>query len=370
MLFLGRLIPAGMIGTYTSSRDNFVSPISLVSACIVAIGGAVALFGWAMGLPSLYRFSSGIPPMFPWTAVCVTAVGVALIGRNLPNGVASKMISAIGSFVAVAIMTAVLFEYATGWDLRFDQLLFAQKVEQASTSLAGRPSPQSAVAFIALGLALLGALREGKSRRLSWVIEGMTLLSVCITLMVFFGYAYSVDAFFSVPHLKYIGMSPFTATYMLLACIAALIAEPTSWTVRILSRKSLGGTIARTLLPLFILIPMGLGLLRIEAERAGWITHETGTSLMALAQVLIGVSMLFWVAHMIDRAATLEKIVTMSCVSKRVLRDGEWIAIEKYLHEQHHIQVSHGMTPDEAEAWLNDAKDYLAREKERTKIAS
>jgi two-component system cell cycle sensor histidine kinase/response regulator CckA len=359
-----------MSGIPTSYREITFSRISRVNALIATSGGVLGLVGWMYGISLFYQFGPDIPAMFPWTAACVTAVGIALIGRNLPIGAANKIMTGLGAACVTMIMLVVLFEYATGSDSGFDRLLFTQQVENASTNYAGRPSPQSAVAFAALGLALLGGLLEKRSRGFNRVMEGLTLLSGCVALVVFFGYAYSVDALFSVPHLNAIGMSPYTAAYLLLACVAALIAEPSSWTVKILTRTSSGGDLARILLPIFIFVPLVLGLLRIEGERAGWISHEMGTSLMALAQVLIGVSMLFWVVHTIDRAASLEKIVTMSCVSKKVLRDGEWITIEEYLHDQYHVQISHGMTPQEAETWLNEAKDSLAREKARTTIVS
>jgi two-component system cell cycle sensor histidine kinase/response regulator CckA len=337
--------------------------ICRVNAWIVFIGGVAGLFGWAAQLTQFYQFGPNIPAMMPWTAVSVTAVGVALIGRNLSSPVANTIVARMSALVVLAITAAMLFEYATGWNLGIDNLLLTGDLKKTPTDYPGRCSPQSATAFLALGLALLGGSRAEKSRRFNSMIEGLTLFSGIVALMAVFGYAYSVDALFRFPHLKAIGMSPYTAVYLCLACVGALIAEPSSWTVKILSRTSSGGEVARLLLPLFLMVPLGLGLLRIEAERSGWVTHEIGTSLMALAQVLIGVGMLFWLVYTIDRAAMLEKFVTMSCVSKRVLHDGEWIALEKFLYDQYHIQISHGMTPQEAQVWLDEAKEHLAQQK-------
>jgi hypothetical protein len=355
-----------MSGPLTISKKN---PVPRVCAAIVVLGGTVGLLGWTARLPLLYRFTSQIPAMLPWTAVCVTAVGVALLGRNWRNEIAKNSITVIGSITTLVVMGFILLEYVSGTELGIDHRLFPQEVQMLSMHYPGRPAPQTALGFFLLALALLGSLRVKRGRKFDLWIEALTLFSAGIALMAFFGYAYSLDALFSVPHLKGIGMSPYTAAYLLLACVGALLVEPSSWTVKILRRSTAGGELARLLLPLFIFVPMGLGFLRIEAERAGWINHEIGTSLMALFQVFIGVGMLFWLVYTIDRAKTLEKFVTMSCVSKRILHDGEWIAIEQYLYDQYHIQISHGMTPKEAEDWLSDAQDYLAQEKGVAKTA-
>jgi hypothetical protein len=279
-----------------------------------------------------------------------------------------QFLAIAGSSCVIVIMGLILLEYLTGFKWRMDRFLFPRQIESIAPGTPGRPSLQSTLAFLSLALALLGSVRKNKGMKFSRVVEGLTLMSGGVALMAFFGYAYSVDALFSVSHLRTIGMSPYTAAYVLLACVAALLAEPTSWTVKILSRTSTGGELARLLLPIFILVPLLLGLVRIEAERAGWFTHEIGTSLMALAQVFIGVGMLFWLVYTIDRAQVLEKFVTMSCVSKRILEDGEWIGIEQFLFDHYNIRISHGMTPEEAEAWLNEAREFIALEKKQSAI--
>jgi hypothetical protein len=52
----------------------------------------------------------------------------------------------------------------------------------------------------------------------------------------------------------------------------------------------------------------------------------------------------------------------MSCVSKKVHFQGRWMTVESYLAEQHGIEVSHAMTPEESQAWLADAEEYLRQE--------
>ena len=81
---------------------------------------------------------------------------------------------------------------------------------------------------------------------------------------------------------------------------------------------------------------------------------------MALAQFLIGVGMLFWVARNLDRVEALKKVIKMSCVSKKVCHDGKWMTVEEYLMNHHNVVVSHGMTPEEAETWVRESLESPA----------
>jgi hypothetical protein len=136
-----------------------------------------------------------------------------------------------------------------------------------------------------------------------------------------------------------------------------MITEPNSFTRQVLGSSGPGGHLARRLLPLFIFMPLFLGSLRAECEQQGWISHETGVALMALAQFFVGVGMLFLVAHNLDRVDALKKVVKMSCVSKKVFDQGNWVPVEKYLLDHFNIEVSHGMTPEECEAWLREGEE-------------
>ena len=73
--------------------------------------------------------------------------------------------------------------------------------------------------------------------------------------------------------------------------------------------------------------------------------------------------MLFWVALNLNRVEALKKIIRMSCVSKKIFDEGNWVTVEKYLSDHHNIEVSHGMTPEEAETWLREAMESVAVKK-------
>ncbi len=44
------------------------------------------------------------------------------------------------------------------------------------------------------------------------------------------------------------------------------------------------------------------------------------------------------------------------------------MTVETYLAEQHNVVVSHGLTPEETQAWVADAEEYLRRERLVTEL--
>ncbi len=112
----------------------------------------------------------------------------------------------------------------------------------------------------------------------------------------------------------------------------------------------------KTLLPL-ILLPIAPGVLQLELARQGFLTGNWAGYIIA-AQGIFTLGTIAWVGLVITRQRQ-RAFVRMSCVSKKVFFQSRWMTVEQYLAEQHNVQVSHGMTPEESEAWMADAESYL-----------
>jgi CHASE3 domain sensor protein len=61
-------------------------------------------------------------------------------------------------------------------------------------------------------------------------------------------------------------------------------------------------------------------------------------------------------AYWAHRAARLYNIVRMCAWSREVEHDGAWMPVEEFLHKRYGIQVSHGVSPKEAERFLQGVK--------------
>ena len=117
--------------------------------------------------------------------------------------------------------------------------------------------------------------------------------------------------------------------------------------------------LTKTLLPLLFL-PVAPGVLQLELARQGLMTGNWA-GLVIAAQGIFTLVLIAWLGLSITRQRQ-KPFLRMSCVSKKVHFQGRWMTVERYLAEQHGIEVSHAMTPEESQAWLADAEDYLRQE--------
>jgi hypothetical protein len=223
----------------------------------------------------------------------------------------------------------------------------------------GRPSVQAALSFLALSVAALAGLRQRQTIRHGRWVEALIFVSSSIALLTLFGYACSASTLFGAPTIKGVGLSPYSSVLFLASSLALIVTEPESFLGRILSAPGPSGYVVRRLFPIFIVVPLLLGLLRAESERLGWISRDTGIACMAFGQFLIGMAMLFWVARNLRREGQLKKMVKMSCVSKRILDHGSWVTVEEFLSDHYNVEVSHGMTSEEADQWLHEGVDEI-----------
>jgi hypothetical protein len=117
--------------------------------------------------------------------------------------------------------------------------------------------------------------------------------------------------------------------------------------------------LTKTLLPLLFL-PVAPGVLQLELARQGLMTGNWA-GLVIAAQGIFTLGLIAWLGLSITRHRQ-KPFLRMSCVSKKVHFQGRWMTVESYLAEQHGIEVSHAMTPEESQAWLADAEEYLRQE--------
>ncbi len=116
----------------------------------------------------------------------------------------------------------------------------------------------------------------------------------------------------------------------------------------------------KSLLP-FIFLPVAPGVFQIELARQGFLSGHWAGYIIA-AQGIFTLGTIVWMGLVILRQRQ-KAFLRMSCVSKKVFFQGRWMTVEQYLAEFHNIHVSHGMTPEESQAWVADAEDYLRRER-------
>ena len=264
------------------------------AACAVALGTSI-LIGWITGIEGFRNFlhpqrvSMNAAP-----AVCFVLTGVALwLTRDprRPPSRARDRARVILATLAVLIAAAKFLDLLQFVNLPVDRILFR------ASAAGNRMSPNTALCFLLVGASLM--LLEWPHKRGPRPSTVLALLVVAMSALALTGYLYHVQALYRMGPYK--PMSPNTSVGMLLLAVGILCARPTRQPVVTLISGSFGGVVARRLLPVAILLPVGLGWLKLRAERAGVLDNEAGILLFALLIVATFLALTWLVARSLYR---------------------------------------------------------------------
>ena len=265
-----------------------IARASGVAACLVA---TVVLVGWATSNESLKSISPSFVAMKANTAIGLGAAGIALILIHVDGLRARVAVRVLAPLVGL-LGLAVFFEYNFNLDLGIDELLFKEELVEGSPNAVGTASPgrfayTTAICFMALGAALLGMTSR------AWTVASQVFsLSVAlIGLMSVVGYLYGVQAFQGI--FSYEPMALHTGLALVALGVGAAASVIDHGFMRVLVSPGLGGVIVRRLLPVVILFPLALGLVRVLGQRAGLYPAEFGTTLFAIT-TLVALTWVVW----------------------------------------------------------------------------
>jgi len=114
----------------------------------------------------------------------------------------------------------------------------------------------------------------------------------------------------------------------------------------------------------FIFVPIAPGVVQVELQRQGLLTYGSSALFAVVMQIFFTLGIIVWLARAVNRKNKMKAFLRMSCISKKVFHQGQWVSVEQYLADNHNIVVSHGLTPEESKAWLRESEEWLREEKE------
>ena len=246
-----------------------------------ALLGVAALAGWAGGLEHSFLATGAV--MKANAAACFVLVGLALLlardGRT--TGMASLLLALAGA----ALAAVTIAEWTFGFDLGIDQLLFRDDT-RAYTAVAGRIAPNTALAFVLLGAALMLPRGRAWVQRLrgALAIGGLAIGAVGVA-----GYLYDVSRLYALA--KKTGMAFPAAVGLVALGIGVLVARPEEGPSALLVSPGPGGTIARWLLPGAAVVPVVLAVPAQVGVQSGLLDQAYASALVTVG--LTGV--LAWV---------------------------------------------------------------------------
>lgn len=293
----------------SKALDRLSSRFVMTASTVAATVGVAVLIGWSLNLPGLGLIPSFLS-MKANTAVCLVLLGVALwlfrddAERPLRTW---PYVLAVGCTVcAVSVGAVTLVEYAGGWDLGVDQLVFHEP-PGAGNPWPGRMSPLTASALVLLGAALT-LLHAGpgssrlpwlRFRHQTWVGQMLAAGAIVIGLLGSLAHLFGATAIFQVQNTTQFAVHT-SLTFIVLGA-GVLCLRPGEAAMGILTSPHAGGVMARRLLPAAIAIPALLGSLLLAGERAQWFDSGTGEAVVALLTMITLMAIIWWAAIPLNR---------------------------------------------------------------------
>jgi len=221
-----------------------------------------------------------------------TALGLILLGASLwlllpdPPRRQRRYFGLFLAALAASIGAFTLIEYLFGLNLRVDEILIS--FDAIATAPAVRMTPSTASTFLALGLALL--LLDWKTWRGQWLAQVLSLWGALVGIMSLSGHIYKATAIYG---LFSFTQPIYTTLVLFMMSTAVFFARPRVGIAGDLTGRFLGSAIARRFLPAVLVVPILLGWIRVQGQRAGLFGAELGLALNTTVNV-VTLSVLLW----------------------------------------------------------------------------
>ena len=271
---------------------RFAHRIPTVLGAYALAGGITSFLGWMLDLRRLTDWNGTGISIQPNSALAVTFAGASLLALNAGR---TRLARAAGLVVAL-IGSATLFEWTTGIALGIDSLLlFGREWGRVGVVAPGRMGPPGSLSWTLIGCALVLASVAPTTaayhlRRRVAVVLGLATLSLGLTSLV--AYLYGADTLYTMPRLTIIALQTATFVVAVSAGVIAIIGErdPT----RLLLDETSAGALARQALWVILLLPMGLGWLRVRGQDAGLFDTAFGSTLRSISEIILLSAMVWW----------------------------------------------------------------------------
>jgi PAS domain S-box-containing protein len=283
---------------YTMLLPRSARSLGWLATGIASALAGLNLIGWMFGVAALKGILPHATPMKVITALCFALSSSALacllsqslVGwkRRLP-WIAGIAVSSVG----LLSLAAYLIEAATNPPFPWGLLPAANLFLAPDTRMA----VIAAILFFIFGIVLLllgtGTRRAANAAHLA--LLPVTLMSY----MVIVGYLLNVHTFYAWTN---VGVALNTGIAFCALCLAAFCVRADTWLMGILAGGRAGSIMARRMLPALLFLPILIGWLRIEGERAGLFSSELGVALVAITYTVCFLALTWLNAGSANRA--------------------------------------------------------------------
>ena len=275
----------------TLLASNATLLVTVFGGAAVAIAG-VFLALWLSGVPAAMAWAA--PRMKTNTALCLTAAAVALLRlRRAPWGAQPAIAAGVVSLVAGLTLVQIVF----GATLGIDKILARDVPSPESAAFPNRMAPNTAVALLLLGWALMWIKSARRTR--AFAGQFLTFAVLVISLLALIGYVYNAPALYQPT--RFLRMSPYTAAVLVMLGLGTLGLRPDIGLLFILMKRDMAGYLARPLLLAATIVPILFGLVVVTGIRRGLFHWSLGIALLASSTIVAFVGVIGALARFIER---------------------------------------------------------------------
>lgn len=275
--------------------------IPLAGGAAVAALGLLVLLGWAFHVEVLKSVLPGLVSMKPNTAVGLAAAGAAVV--LLQGGRHARTRIALAS-IAGGIGLLTLAEYAADLDLGIDELLLRDDPGAIGTSHPGRMAPATALAFVLLSVGILTIGSGGG--RLRRTADVLVVLASLLGLLALLAYLYGAERLSGL--FGHTRMAAHTSGSFLLLGASVLLTRPGEGLLRPVALDTPEGVVARRLAIAAVGLPLLLGCVRLQGQRAGLYGTEFGLAAYTVSMVVALGGLVLWSASSLGEAAAERRL--------------------------------------------------------------
>jgi signal transduction histidine kinase/ActR/RegA family two-component response regulator len=281
-----------------SNTSPAAAPVRGFGMACASLAGAIGCFWvalWVYGTPDARAFASANCKTNTCVSLVVLAVGyVLLLTRGGPRrrAAAAMAMALVGTLGALTLV-----QYLGGVSLGIDELFARDTWSVESGPYPNRMSPSAALCFVLL--ALCPWLITQKSGLATALGQACAVVAFGVCSIALIGYLYSATLLYR--PLPFIRFSPYTAAADTLLVAAAFAMRPDIGLGRAITSTSIGGYLARRLLPITLLLPVVVGWLLLDGGHQSPIAPAESHALLATSVALVMAPTVLFLALSLDR---------------------------------------------------------------------
>lgn len=272
--------------------------ISEILSAVIFLSGIAVLVGWIFDIGILKSVMPGLVTMKANTAICFACTGASLwcLQKKRADVKKHRIIARCLGILVLAVSAATICEYAFGWNLGIDELLFSDPSITVLSFSPGRMALNTAVNFFLIGLAL--NVMDVKTRGGRYPAHYLFTVEGMIALVALIGYVYGTSTFyFGIA--KYEAMALHTAVLFVMIFVAAIVGRAYQGEIAMFADRGPAGYILRRLIPGVFVCSILVDMLALYGARTGLYDSIFANALHSATVIMVYIGLTLFVARVL-----------------------------------------------------------------------